>query len=370
MRQQKPIINRGKIKDILIRPDITIKQAIRLMDNAQKKILFIVNNENVLLGVINDGDIRRWILKENSLDRNVSEAMNQKPIFLKIGYPEDEAKKTMLSTGVDCIPILDEDKKVVSAVWWIDFFKGNSWKKRAIDAPVVIMAGGEGKRLLPFTNVLPKPLMPIGESTIIELIINKFVEHGANDFYLSLNYKSNLIKAYFNDFKHNYNMHFTSEQEPLGTAGSLRLLKTELKGTFFTCNCDTLIEADYADILDFHKESKNKITLVGSMKHYKIPYGVCEIENGGYLRSIQEKPEHDHLVITGLYVLEPETLTDIPEKTFYHMTDLINIYIKEGKKVGVYPVSEKSWLDTGHLEELQELLKKFNIQEADSGNKK
>lgn len=360
--QQKPIVKTKGIKDILIRPDIAIKQAMRLMDNAQKKILLVVNNENMLLGVVNDGDIRRWILKENSLESNVSEAMNKKPIFLKTGYSEDEAKETMLSTGVDCIPILDENKKVVSAVWWIDFFKGDSRKKRRIDAPVIIMAGGEGKRLLPFTNVLPKPLIPIGESTIIELIINKFRDHGANDFYLSLNYKSNLIKAYFNDFEHDYNIHFIAEEEPLGTAGSLRLLKSKLKSTFFICNCDTLIEADYADILDFHKESKNKITIVGSMKHYKVPYGVCEIENGGYLRSIQEKPEHDHLVITGLYVLEPETLVDIPDNKLYHMTNLINMYTNRGERVGVYPVSEKSWLDTGHLEELQELLKKFNTK--------
>lgn len=358
-----------RIKNILIGQDITIKQAMKLMDSSQKKILFVVNKENMLLGVINDGDIRRWILKENALDRSVSEAMNKTPVFLKTGYTQEQAKEIISSTEVDCIPVVNENKKIVTAIWWIDFFKSKSRRKRTINAPVVIMAGGEGKRLLPFTNVLPKPLMPIGDTTIIELIINKFVEYGASDFYLSLNYKSNLIKAYFSDFQHRYNIDFIGEQEPLGTAGSLRLLKSKLKDTFFICNCDTLIEADYADILDFHKTSKNRLTLVGSMKHYKIPYGVCEIENGGYLRAIKEKPEYDHLVVTGLYVLEPQIVADIPQSSFYQMNDLINSCISKGEKVGVYPVSEKSWLDTGHLEELQELLKKFDIQKIQRGEK-
>ncbi len=350
-----------KIKDIIVRPDFTIKQAMKLMDATKKKILFITNEDHILLGVLNDGDIRRWILKEGDLNGVVAKAMNLNPIVLKRGYSEDEARKSMLSAIVECIPIVDEYKKIIAAIWWTDFFKEQAKEKRTIDAPVVIMAGGEGKRLLPFTNVLPKPLMPIGERTVIELIISKFAAHGCNDFYLSVNYKSHLIKAYFKDFEADYNINFIDEKEPLGTAGSLCLLESKIDKTFLVCNCDTLIEADYADILDFHKSSKNKITLIASMKHYKIPYGVCEIKTGGYLRGIQEKPEYDRLVITGLYVLEPDVFKDIPDKKLFHMTDFINMYIAKGKKVGVYPVSEKSWTDTGQWEEMQESFKKFNV---------
>jgi NDP-sugar pyrophosphorylase family protein len=269
----------------------------------------------------------------------------------------------MLSHGIDCIPIVDKNRKVVSLVRWLDLFADEFKKlKEKVGLPVVIMAGGEGRRLTPFTHVLPKPLVPIGEKPILELIMEKFAEYGCRDFYLSLNYKSNIIRAYLEEFKHSYGINYIQEEKPLGTAGSLRMLQPKIKGTFFTTNCDTLIEADYSDILKFHRAKKNKITLVGSMKHYGIPYGVCDIENGGFLKNIREKPEYDFLVITGLYVLEPDILSNIPENRFYHMTDLINDCIKKEEKIGVYPVSEKSWIDLGQWEELQGLLKKFRIE--------
>ena len=204
--------------------------------------------------------------------------------------------------------------------------------------------------------------MPIGEKPIIELIIDKFAEYGCKEFYLSVNYKANLIKAYFSDLEHNYRVNYIQEVKPLGTAGSLHLLKDKIKDTFYVSNCDILIEADYAGILKFHKDNKNKITLVSSMKHHTIPYGVIEISNDGILKGIKEKPEYDFLANTGMYVLESETLRDIPKNKFYHITDLINDYMKKGEKIGVYPISEKSWLDMGQWEELQNMLKKFGVK--------
>lgn len=221
------------------------------------------------------------------------------------------------------------------------------------------MAGGEGSRLAPFTKILPKPLMPIGDKPIIEIIIGRFMDFGCNDFYLSLHYKANIIKAYFKDFEHQYKITYIEEEKPLGTAGSLLFLKDHIKKTFFVSNCDILIEADYADILKFHNRKKNKMTLVSSMKNFTIPYGVCEIENGGILKDIKEKPEFDFFVNTGMYVLDKAVLGDIPKNKLYNMTDLISDYLKKGEKIGVYPVSEKSWLDMGQLEALQEMLNKF-----------
>jgi len=351
-----------RLKKILIKPSHTIKQALKQMDAMGEKTLLVVDDQDILLGTVTDGDIRRWILKGKNLLEKISCAMNPKPISLKAGFEREMAEKLMVKPELECLPVVDSDKKVVSAVWWVDLFEHKMKKPKTLNMPVVIMAGGEGSRLAPFTKILPKPLMPIGDKPIIEIIISRFAEHGCDDFYLSVNYKANIIKAYFNDFDHTYRINYIEESQPLGTAGSLHLLKNKIKKTFFVSNCDILIEADYGDIFKFHQLNKNKITLVGSMKNFTVPYGVCDIENGGNLKSIREKPEFDFFVNTGMYVLDKTVLETIPKNKFYNMTDLVADYLGKGEKVGVYPVSEKSWLDMGQFEELQEMLKKFDIK--------
>lgn len=351
-----------KLKKILASPQLPIKQALRLMEETGGKILFIKDSRHKLLGTVSDGDIRRWILENKSLSRSVSAAMNKNPISLKVGYSIDEAKNLMVTNRIECVPVLDNNDRIVSAIWWTELFETKPKTHKTLNMPVIIMAGGEGKRLAPFTKILPKPLMPIGDKPIAEIIIERFAEYGCREFYLSVNYKSNLIKAYFSDFKHDYKINYLIEDKPLGTAGSLHMLKDKIHDTFCVSNCDVLIEADYADIMEFHKANYNKITLVGSVKHYTIPYGVCKIKSGGGLKSIDEKPEYDFLVNTGMYILEPETLNLIPAGKLYHITDLINKYLKIGAKVGVYPISEKFWLDMGQWEELQDMLKRFEVK--------
>ncbi|MDD5131502.1 MAG: nucleotidyltransferase family protein [bacterium] len=350
-----------RIKKALIKPGSTVKQALKQMDAMGEKTLMVVDDVNKLLGTATDGDIRRWILKGKSLSDSLLDVMNSNPITLPEDFAIEEAKKIMLQKKIECLPIVDKNKKIISCLWWIDLFESKAKIVRSLKLPVVIMAGGEGARLHPFTKILPKPLMPIGDKPIIEIIMNRFLDYGCKDFYLSLNYKSSLIKAYFSDFAQKYKITYVLENKPLGTAGSLNLLRNKIRKTFFVSNCDILIEADYADILKFHRQRKNKITLVSSMKNFTIPYGVCEIQNGGVLENIQEKPEYDFLVNTGMYVLAPGVLADIPKNRVYNITDLINDYLKKGEKVGVYPVSEKSWLDMGQFEALQETLKKFEV---------
>lgn len=349
-----------RLKKVLINPGQSIKHVLRHMDNVGQKTVFVVNGDNRLLGSVTDGDIRRWILKNGSLTEEISQVMNQRPISLRNGFKQDEVREIMLKNELGCLPITDEKMRVISAVWWIDLFKVKLNNQKPLKLPVVIMAGGEGVRLHPYTKILPKPLMPIGEKPIIEIIINKFYDHGCKDFYISLNYKSNIIKAYFSDFEHQYRISYALETKPLGTIGSLHLLKNRLKKTFFVSNCDIIIDANYADIFKFHSQRKNKITLVTSMKNFAIPYGVCEIENGGVLKNIREKPEYDFLVNTGMYLLEPSVIKDIPVNKPYNITDLIEDYLKKKKKIGVYPISEKSWLDIGRIEEMQDALR--NIQ--------
>ncbi len=349
----------GRFKKVLIRPNCSIKQALRQMDAMGEKTLIVVDGQNRILGTATDGDIRRWILKGKDLNENLTKVMNSHPLTLKNGFAREDAKSIMLRQEVECLPVVDDAKRVVTCLWWVDLFEKKPKNFKSLKLPVVIMAGGEGARLHPFTKILPKPLMPIGDKPIIEIIMNRFSDYGCNDFYLSLNYKSSIIKAYFSDLKHEYKITYIQESKPLGTAGSLHLLKNKIKKTFFVSNCDILVETDYSDILKFHRRRKNKITLVSSMKNFTIPYGVCEIESGGFLRNIREKPEYDFLVNTGMYVLDASVLDDIPGNRFYNITDLISDYIKKDEKIGVYPVSEKSWLDMGQFEVLQEMLKKF-----------
>lgn len=343
------------LEKALVAPDLLLSEGLRRLDDFGRKVIFVVDADRRLVGVVTDGDVRRWIIAGKELDRPVSEAMNSTPVVLMRGHTAEEARELFALHGIDCIPVLDADRHVVSAVWWVDMLGAKPAQLTPLGIPLVVMAGGQGSRLAPYTKVLPKPLLPIGEVPIAELIIDRFVRQGCTDVYLTVNYKANLIKAYFKDVPTDYEVQFVDEPEPLGTAGSLALLDGTITSTFFVTNCDVLIEADYADLLAFHRESGNRLTVVGSLKHFTIPYGVCEIESGGRLIGMSEKPSYDYIVSTGMYVMEPEVLGDIPEGRFFHVTDLIDDYMNRGVKVGVYPISEKSWLDMGQFEELSEM---------------
>lgn len=348
-----------KIKNILIAGETTVKQALKKMDETGDKILFVVDSDRRLKGTVTDGDIRRHILKEGVLSAPADKIMNPAPISIAEGFSKSEAREIMVSKTIDYLPVVDRAGKVVSSVRWLDLFEKNISNDELKGVITVIMAGGSGSRLAPVTSFLPKPLIPIGDKPIAELIMEKFSGFGCKDFYLSINFKASLLKAYFNEFKHVFNVNYVQEDKPLGTAGSLHLMKGKIKKPFFVSNCDILIEADYSDIYRFHRENRNKITIIVSMKHYTIPYGVCEIGAGGRLKGVREKPEYDFLVNTGLYVMDPDVVNDIPKNKLYHATDLIADYVRRKKKIGVYPVSEKSWFDMGEWQEFQKMFKKF-----------
>lgn len=340
--------------------DSTIKAGWKKLGDNGFKVLFVVDHDGVICGSLTDGDVRRWILAEKPITDSLTQVIKKDPIVLKEGYNPELAKKIMLESRIECIPIVDAVGRPRDLLFWDQLFKSQeAAAHEKLGIPVVIMAGGRGVRLDPFTKVLPKPLIPVGDKPIIEIIIEKFREYDVSDFYLSLNYRSNMIKAYFQDLNPDYNLHYVEETQPSGTAGSLHLLKDKIKTTFMVSNCDIIIEANYADILKFHRESKNKITLVCSMRHFPIPYGIVEIENGGTLKEIREKPEFDFLVNTGLYVLEPDLLARIPKDKFYHITHLIEQLRCENERVGVYPIASNSWADIGELKAYQESLEKF-----------
>jgi len=347
------------MKNITIKTTATIKEAMETLAKTAEKVLLVVGDDQILVGTLTDGDIRKHILKGAKLTESIQKVYNQKPIFVfEDVFSNEEVKKILISNKIDLVPIVDKNCKLIDFVTWERAF-GNSRKveKQKLDAPVVIMAGGRGSRLEPFTKVLPKPLIPVGEKPVIDHIIDRFQDYGIEEFYLTINHLSKIIRAYFEEKTKNYTIKFIEETEPRGTAGSINLIKEKIGKPFFVSNCDIIVEANYSDIYDFHIKNKYDITLVASAKQFNIPYGICELNDIGCLERIREKPEYNFLVNTGLYVLNPGTIELIPDNGVFHITDLIEKVKENMGSIGVYPVSEESWIDVGQWAEYRKALK-------------
>lgn len=345
------------LKNRSIKFNSTLLEAFKKMDDLDKKLL-IVLNEDKFFGLLSAGDIQRAIIQNKSLDSKVCEVIR---INIRIAKPDDDfesIKKMMFDFRMELCPVVDIEKNIVEVYYWEDvFIDKEPQPKEQFNLPVVIMAGGFGTRLKPLTNVLPKPLIPIGDKTIIEQIFERFYNHGCDKFYISVNYKAELIEYYLTNQNLPYKIGYIQEDKPTGTAGSLSLLKDKIKETFFVSNCDIIIEQDYSEILEYHYDNKNDITIIAALKHYSIPYGTIETSENGKLENLSEKPELTFKINSGMYILEPSVLDLIPENEFFHITDLIEKVQSRGGSVGVFPVSEKSWKDIG---EWDEYLKTFD----------
>jgi dTDP-glucose pyrophosphorylase len=344
----------SKLSDLTIFFKATIKDALKLLDKNASKVVFVVNKQKELIGSLTDGDIRRWILSNGSLQVYVEKVMNKNPVIFSEGTDHLFIKEAMQKRKIECVPIVNSAKKLVDVIFGSALpVKGKIASGELRNISVVIMAGGMGTRLKPFTNILPKPLIPLGDKTILEEIMIRYARFGVKQFHLSINYKAEMIKAYFIGQKNPFIINYVQEKKPLGTGGSVKLLSNKIKGSFFISNCDTIVDADYGDIYRFHRKNKNAITLVCAIKHFPIPYGIVELENGGMMKAIKEKPELDFLVNTGMYVLDSKYLHMIPANAFYHITNLIEDLKKFNEKIGVYPVSSNSWFDFGEWETYQ-----------------
>lgn len=347
------------IADLCILKNISLKQAMRQMDKAGQRILFVVNEQGCLIGTLTDGDIRRQILKKKDLEISAVSSCNTKPFFASDPFDLEEIKQVMVAQKIERVPIVNSAHQVIDVLKWEDIFSGKKLLKETLSIPVMIMAGGRGTRLDLVTRILPKPLVPIGDKTIIDIIIDKFVEHGVTEFFMSIHHKAKLIKAYFEEKNNPYNIQYIEEQKPLGTAGSLRFLRNKIKDTVLVSNCDIIVDCNYSEVYDFHKKSGNDLTIIGSFRHFTIPYGICKTSSGGALKEIIEKPEYDFLVNTGMVLVGKKALRLIPANKEFHITDLIAKIKRHKGKVGVFPVNEKSWIDIGQWEEYRKTMEDF-----------
>lgn len=349
------------ITQFLISYGMAVRAAMKQMDSSHQKILFLVDENHKLIGSLTDGDVRRWILSGGALDADASNACHSKPYSVSEGFDNDFIRKVVLKEKYSAVPVVDTQNKVVNVIFWNEIFEESKGQNEHghLDIPVVIMAGGQGTRLEPFTKILPKPLIPIGDKSIIEIIIDKFLDYHVDHFYISINHKAKIIKSFFEELSPSYAIDYIEEKIPLGTIGALAYLKGKVDRPVLVTNCDIIIDANYSEMLEFHEKGNYDISLVASMMNHSIPYGICEIEAGGTLTKFTEKPEYSFLASTGMYIINHEVLELISDDTFCHVTSLIDRVRKNGGKVGVFPISEKSWLDTGEWHEYKKTIERL-----------
>lgn len=341
---------------------ITIIEALKKIDLNMRGILFITDDAGGLIGSLTDGDIRRWLIKTGDLTANVERVMNRNPKYL-FEYDAERAVKYIRENDIRVVPILNTTNRIVDVVYDSgEVEEKNDSKKGVLDeVTVIIMAGGKGTRLYPYTKILPKPLIPIGDIPIVERIMERFSEYGIHEFYMTVNYKKEMIKSYFAEHNPLYQIKYVEESKPLGTAGSIKLIQRDFDTPIIITNCDILIDADYYEIFQYHKESGNALTIVSALKNIVVPYGVLHFKEHGIVTSMEEKPQLSYFVNSGMYVLNPELVNKIPNDTFFHMTDMADMLIREGYQVGMYPVSEDSFLDMGEFEEMHRMEEKLHV---------
>lgn len=349
----------------------TIREGMKQLNESAEKNLYVVNASGKLVGSLTDGDIRRGILRGISLEEPVETIMFKEVKCVSCNENRLALiKSLMLKHDISSLPVVDINRTIVDIVYWIDIFSKPPISSHSVrENKVFILAGGMGTRLDPFTKILPKPLIPVGDQPIIERIMDAFSGYGYSDFIISLNHKADMIKTYLSDesVKGKYkNICYIHEPVPLGTIGSLYLAKDDINGTFIITNADILVEEDLEKIVAYHKERNAVLTIVGCVKNTVVPYGVLNIDEDDRLISMEEKPSLYHLINTGVYIAEPQILSFITAAKKCDATQLIHDLLQAGENICVYPVHEEQWFDIGQWTEYDRTKKHFESIETRS----
>ncbi len=337
--------NRSKMHKLIVNEKISFREAIEFMDKGGFGAIFFIDDFQVLVGVMTDGDVRRAILRAVSMEAPASTVFNKEPKFLSKGFDQRALLDISRKAYNKPVPVINEEGAIV------DIVVSDIAPEMEKDNPVVIMAGGLGTRLLPLTKEIPKPMIHVGQKPILQTIVEQFRDMGYKKFYFCVNYKAELIEAHFLDGSpYNVNIQYIREEKRLGTAGALSMIVDEINCPVFVMNADLLTKLNFDSMLEFHNETQAEITIATREYNYQIPYGVVEI-NKEYVTSLVEKPVYSAFVNSGIYVLSPEILALIPKNQYYDMTDLIDQVMGNGAVISSFPIREY-WMDIGKHDDL------------------
>lgn len=334
-------------KKLAVGPSATIRQAVETIDTGNMQIALVVE-DNLLLGTITDGDIRRGFLKGKGLEDPIDGLYNPNPVKGYLSQPKEDLVQLALARGVKQLPMVDDSGKLVGIEIVDDYL-------RVTDKPntIVLMAGGLGTRLRPLTVDTPKPMLTVGSKPILETIIESFSRYGFRNFYLSVNYKAEKIRDYFGDgCKQGVRIDYLNEKTRLGTAGALGMLPKEIDSPIIVMNGDLLTNINFEHLLNYHLLTGADATMCVREYEFQVPYGVVHTE-GATIQSIIEKPTHQFYVNAGIYVLNPEVLKIIPSGEFFDMPQLFEKLIQSHKKTCSFPIREY-WMDIGRPNDFEQ----------------
>lgn len=335
--------------DIIVHDYVSIEDTLVVIDQGGARAVVVTSREGKLKGVVTDGDIRRALLNKVDLKASISHIMSVKPFVITDDTPSDIALDLLKLNRLMLLPVVDSSMKLVGVKTLTDLLDDN---KPEFENRVVLMAGGLGTRLRPLTENCPKPLLKIGEKPILQRIVQNFTDVGFNHFYISVNYHAQMIMDYFKDGAElGAHIQYLVEDSPLGTAGSLGLIKEKMTAPFFVMNGDVLTNVDFVRMLEFHDMQNADITLCVREYATQVPFGVVNLDNSR-VTHIHEKPVIEHFVNAGIYCISPKLHGVIPQNTFYDMTQLIDYALKNNLKVAGFPLREY-WRDVGQLHDFE-----------------
>ena len=338
------------MKNMILSSDSTFKEAIRIIDQNGNGFLAIVDNDNALIGILTDGDIRRAILDDKT---ELLDIINKEPVTMDNTATKQQVLHRLKELHRKHMPIIDEDGLLHDVITLDDeeFDLKPNW--------VVIMAGGLGSRLGELTKDTPKPMLMIGEKPMLEHIIEMFSSHGFTKFILSVNYKSEVIRDYFKDgTEFGVEIKYLEEAKRLGTGGALSLIDSEFHEPFFVTNGDIISSVDYEKLLDYHNKSSSSATMCVRRSSYQVPYGVIDIDNKNNIVDLKEKPKYNFLINSGVYVLSPEVLKFVPKDEYFDLPTLFALLKSEGYVNKSYEISDY-WIDMGRPDDYESILNKF-----------